>query len=80
MRTALGGDNLDTPEELAQKGIVPNGKSGRCLSLDNRANGSYFLSRCVCVEGGDMYQKKEVGGTGRSGVVKILFCLIFIHP
>lgn len=44
MRSALGGDNLDTPEELAQKGIVSPG-GGLALSLGNHANGSAPFTR-----------------------------------
>lgn len=45
MRSTLGGDNLDTPEELAQKGIVPNGGVG--LVLGHNRNGSVSLTRFV---------------------------------
>lgn len=46
MRNALGGDNLDTPDELAQKGIISNG--GGSLSLGRHRKGSISFSRCVC--------------------------------
>lgn len=48
MRSALGGDNLDTTEESAQKGIVPPGE-GLALSLSQYPNGSVSLSRYSCL-------------------------------
>lgn len=45
MRSALGGDNLDTPEEVAQKGLVHTG--GLALNLGHHRNGSVALTRCV---------------------------------
>lgn len=49
MRSALGGDNLDSPEELAQKGIVPNGGlgMGMGMSLGHRRNGSISIPRYI---------------------------------
>lgn len=59
MRSALGGDNLDTPEELAQKGIVSPG-GGLALSLGNHANGSAPFTRLAAdVETMEMSDLRE---------------------
>lgn len=44
MKNTLAGDNLDTAEELAQKGILSNGDLG--MSLEHRRDGSMSLTRC----------------------------------
>lgn len=45
MKNTLAGDNLDTADELAQKGIVANGEVS--MSLEHHRDGSVSLSRCV---------------------------------
>lgn len=49
MRSSLGGDNLDTLEELAQKGIVPSGSFA--LGLGHHRNGSVKLTRYALMLG-----------------------------
>lgn len=46
MKSTLAGDNLDTAEELAQKGILVNGELS--LSLEHHRNGSMSLARFDC--------------------------------
>lgn len=45
MKNTLAGDNLDTPDELAKKGILPNGELS--MSLEHHRDGSISLTRCV---------------------------------
>ncbi|CAB1119667.1 unnamed protein product [Ectocarpus sp. CCAP 1310/34] len=49
MKNTLAGDNLDTAEELAQKGILPNGELG--MSLEHRRDGSMSLTRGLSENG-----------------------------
>lgn len=47
MRSTLARDNLDTPDELAMKGILPNGgELGMGMGLEHHRNGSFSLARC----------------------------------
>lgn len=43
MKSTLAGDNLDTMDELAQKGILSNGELS--MSLEHQRNGSISLAR-----------------------------------
>lgn len=43
MKSTLAGDNLDTLDELAQKGILSNGELS--MSLEHHRNGSMTLAR-----------------------------------
>ncbi|CAN0312275.1 unnamed protein product [Ectocarpus sp. 12 AP-2014] len=49
MKNTLAGDNLDTAEELAQKGILSNGELG--MSLEHRRDGSMSLTRGLSENG-----------------------------
>ena len=51
MKSTLAGDNLDTLDELAQKGILSNGELG--MSLEHHRNGSISLGRCDDGDDGD---------------------------
>ncbi|CAM9284203.1 unnamed protein product [Ectocarpus sp. 4 AP-2014] len=49
MKNTLAGDNLDTAEELARKGILSNGELG--MSLEHRRDGSMSLTRGLSENG-----------------------------
>ena len=51
MKNTLAGDNLDTLEELQQKGILSNGDLG--VSLEHHRNGSIALARFDDEKDGD---------------------------
>ena len=51
MRNSLGGDNLDTPEELAQKGVGPNRELG--LGVGHHRNESLSLTRWAMISRGE---------------------------
>ncbi|CAN0040212.1 unnamed protein product [Laminaria digitata] len=59
MRNSLGGDNLDTPEELAQKGIGPNRDLG--LGIGHRRNGSFKVTRGILEQGDGIKLECEAG-------------------
>ncbi|CAM9906568.1 unnamed protein product, partial [Scytosiphon promiscuus] len=55
MKSTLAGDNLDTAEELAQKGILANGD----LSVERRRNGSISLTRGMSENGDGVMMETE---------------------
>ncbi|CBN74057.1 hypothetical protein Esi_0012_0109 [Ectocarpus siliculosus] len=68
MKNTLAGDNLDTAEELAQKGILSNGELG--MSLEHRRDGSMSLTRGLSENGDGVHmaapdQIKEAFGVPR---------------
>lgn len=68
MRNSLGGDNLDTPEEMAQKGIGHNRDLRLGIGYGHRRNGAEptALTRWV------MLSTEWGGGTGGGGALKTL--------